>query len=59
MQNSSNLTVAPASNGPALSQAAQSAWKVTFTTSQPAPMPSDRLQARAQIVSNALTSGVY
>jgi|688.fasta_scaffold685911_2 hypothetical protein len=38
---------------------AQPAWQVTFVTPKPRAMPSERMQARAELVRSALNSGGY
>lgn len=57
MQKSTTISAAPVSNGSAMSKAAQSAWKVTFT--KPAAMPADRVKAPGAPVRAPLTTGSY
>ena len=59
MQKSTTVTAAPVGNTPAMSKAAQSAWKVTFSSAKPAAMPTDRMKARGETVRAALTSATY
>lgn len=59
MQKSTTVTAAPVGNTPAMSKAAQSAWKVTFASAKPAAMPTDRMKARGEAVRAPLTTGTY
>lgn len=58
-------TLAPAQPAAALralaplSEAAREAWKVDFIVPVPPSMPSERMQARAELVRSALSSNQY
>ncbi|WP_420998325.1 hypothetical protein ACKI2N_031930 [Cupriavidus sp. 30B13] len=62
---SSQQTLAPgnaqaqAAEKVAMSATARRAWNISFDVPEPQAMPSERMQARAEVVRNALNCAVY
>ena len=60
-ENSSPIAATPASTGTPVAHQVQgaAAWTADFVVAQPAAMPSERMQARAELVQMATNCGNY